>query len=197
MGNASPKLAPASGDGDAARTALQTDLPKLIIKSRIGRGRFMKTYLCSTADLSNATSHSSVVVKAYVKQEAGEDLRRAEAQLSTIAHALAAADCPNVLPPQRAVDGRRPASTARGATGAAYLMRQHFVNSLRNRLSTRPFLSGVERKWLVCVAAATAAPTPPSSPPSPHSPGTSSCAPSSSATPPGAATATSSRRTPW
>lgn len=31
---------------------------------------------------------------------------------------------------------------------AAYLLRQHFFNNLHDRLSTRPFLSLVEKKWL-------------------------------------------------
>lgn len=37
---------------------------------------------------------------------------------------------------------------------AAYLLRQYFFNNLHDRLSTRPFLSLVEKKWLafqVCV----------------------------------------------
>lgn len=31
---------------------------------------------------------------------------------------------------------------------AAYLLRQFFFNNLHDRLSTRPFLSPVEKKWL-------------------------------------------------
>lgn len=31
---------------------------------------------------------------------------------------------------------------------AAYLLRQYFFNNLHDRLSTRPFLSLVEKKWL-------------------------------------------------
>lgn len=31
---------------------------------------------------------------------------------------------------------------------AAYLVRQYFFNNLHDRLSTRPFLSLIEKKWL-------------------------------------------------
>jgi len=31
---------------------------------------------------------------------------------------------------------------------AAYLLRQYFFHNLHDRLSTRPFLSFVEKKWL-------------------------------------------------
>lgn len=31
---------------------------------------------------------------------------------------------------------------------AAYLLRQYFFNNLHDRLSTRPFLSLIEKKWL-------------------------------------------------
>ena len=31
---------------------------------------------------------------------------------------------------------------------AAYLLRQYFFNNLHDRLSTRPFLNLVEKKWL-------------------------------------------------
>lgn len=51
-------------------------------------------------------------------------------------HALA--DVPNALPYQRAIETET----------NGYLVRQYFYNSLYDRLSTRPFLEDIEKKWL-------------------------------------------------
>eukprot|EP00620_Florenciella_sp_RCC1587_P002922 CAMPEP_0182595358 /NCGR_PEP_ID=MMETSP1324-20130603/82070_1 /TAXON_ID=236786 /ORGANISM="Florenciella sp., Strain RCC1587" /LENGTH=374 /DNA_ID=CAMNT_0024812949 /DNA_START=18 /DNA_END=1138 /DNA_ORIENTATION=- len=54
---------------------------------------------------------------------------------------------PNVLPYQRTVVGVPRKST--GSAIAGYVIRQHFYTNLYDRLSTRPFLSLVEKKWIV------------------------------------------------
>lgn len=41
------------------------------------------------------------------------------------------------------------ASQHRGAGTPAYLMRQHLLGTLSDRLSTRPFLTDTEKRWLV------------------------------------------------
>lgn len=41
------------------------------------------------------------------------------------------------------------ASQHRGAGTPAYLLRQHLLGTLSDRLSTRPFLTGIEKRWLV------------------------------------------------
>lgn len=40
-------------------------------------------------------------------------------------------------------------SQHRGAGTPAYLLRQHLLSTLSDRLSTRPFLSDIEKRWLV------------------------------------------------
>ena len=50
----------------------------------------------------------------------------------------ALADVPNALPYQRAIETET----------NGYLVRQFFYNSLYDRLSTRPFLEDIEKKWL-------------------------------------------------
>lgn len=47
-------------------------------------------------------------------------------------------DCPNVLPYARAVETER----------AGYLLRQWVASNLYDRISTRPFLSSVEKRWI-------------------------------------------------
>lgn len=53
---------------------------------------------------------------------------------------------PNVLPYQRWLISQRP--MVKGSGVPCFLIRQHFLSNLYDRMSTRPFLSAVEKKWI-------------------------------------------------
>ena len=97
---------------------LSRDLPNYIRKNSLGRGKFMKSYLCKVAD------GVPVVVKVFVRSEADndKDIEIAKEGISTIQKKLNSLDHPNVLPYQRAIEGKalrgRPPS-------AGYVVRQH------------------------------------------------------------------------
>ncbi|KAM7259635.1 hypothetical protein ACFE04_015376 [Oxalis oulophora] len=111
------------------------DLPSsynLVLKEVLGRGRFLKSILCKHDE-------GLVLVKVYFKR--GGDsiaLREYERRLAQIKDTLCTIDHSHVWPFQLWQETDK----------AAYLLRQHFFNNLHDRLSTRPFLSLVEKRWL-------------------------------------------------
>ncbi|KAK1551170.1 hypothetical protein Q3G72_031342 [Acer saccharum] len=110
------------------------DLPSsynLVLKEVLGRGRFFKSILCKHDE-------GLVLVKVYFKRGDYIDLREYERRLSHIKETFRALDHPHVWPFQFWQETDK----------AAYLLRQYFFNNLHDRLSTRPFLSLVEKKWL-------------------------------------------------
>ncbi|KAJ4708550.1 Kinase family protein [Melia azedarach] len=110
------------------------DLPSsynLVLKEVLGRGRFFKSILCKHDE-------GLVLVKVYFKRGEYIDLREYERRLSHIKETFRAIDHPHVWPFQFWQETDK----------AAYLLRQYFFNNLHDRLSTRPFLSLVEKKWL-------------------------------------------------
>ncbi|KAL3532546.1 hypothetical protein ACH5RR_006067 [Cinchona calisaya] len=110
------------------------DLPSsynLVLKEVLGRERFLKSILCKHDE-------GLVMVKVYFKRGDSIDLRDYERRLSQIHHVFTGLDHPHVWPFQFWLETDK----------AAYLLRQFFFNNLHDRLSTRPFLSLVEKKWL-------------------------------------------------
>ncbi|CAA3026652.1 probable serine threonine- kinase vps15 isoform X1 [Olea europaea subsp. europaea] len=110
------------------------DLPSsynLVLKEVLGRGRFLKSILCKHDE-------GLVLVKVYFKRGDSIVLREYERRLFQIRDKLSNLDHPHVWPFQFWLETDK----------AAYLLRQYFFNNLHDRLSTRPFLSHVEKKWL-------------------------------------------------
>lgn len=110
------------------------DLPSsynLVLKEVLGRGRFFKSILCKHDE-------GLVLVKVYFKRGDFIDLTDYERRLSQIKEIFRALDHPHVWPFQFWQETDK----------AAYLLRQYFFNNLHDRLSTRPFLNLVEKKWL-------------------------------------------------
>nr|KYP45598.1 Serine/threonine-protein kinase ppk19 [Cajanus cajan] len=110
------------------------DLPStynLVLKEVLGRGRFLKSIQCKHDE-------GLVLVKVYFKRGDFLDLSHYERSLSQIKGIFSSIPHPHVWPFQFWLETDK----------AAYLLRQHFFHNLHDRLSTRPFLSFVEKKWL-------------------------------------------------
>ncbi|KAK3016471.1 hypothetical protein RJ639_007720 [Escallonia herrerae] len=110
------------------------DLPSsynLVLKEVLGRGRFLKSIQCKHDE-------GLVIVKVYFKRGDSIDLREHERRLAQIRETFGGLEQPHVWPFQFWIETDK----------AAYLLRQYFFNNLHDRLSTRPFLSRVEKKWL-------------------------------------------------
>ncbi|BBG96805.1 protein kinase family protein / WD-40 repeat family protein [Prunus dulcis] len=110
------------------------DLPSsynLVLKEVLGRGRFFKSIECKHDE-------GLVLVKVYFKRGDSIDLREYERRLFHIKETFRALDHPHIWPFQFWQETDK----------AAYLVRQYFFNNLHDRLSTRPFLSLIEKKWL-------------------------------------------------
>ncbi|KAA8523187.1 hypothetical protein F0562_009610 [Nyssa sinensis] len=110
------------------------DLPSsynLVLKEVLGRGRFLKSIQCKHDE-------GLVLVKVYFKRGDSINLREYERRLSKIREIFRGLEHSHVWPFQFWLETDK----------AAYLLRQYFFNNLHDRLSTRPFLSLVEKKWL-------------------------------------------------
>ncbi|XAR53396.1 Non-specific serine/threonine protein kinase [Bertholletia excelsa] len=110
------------------------DLPSsynLVLKEVLGRGRFLKSIQCKHDE-------GLVLVKVYFKRGDSIDLREYERRLAQIRDIFRGLEHPHCWPFQFWLETDK----------AAYLLRQYFLSNLHDRLSTRPFLSIVEKKWL-------------------------------------------------
>ncbi|XP_010438306.1 PREDICTED: phosphoinositide 3-kinase regulatory subunit 4-like [Camelina sativa] len=110
------------------------DLPSsynLVLKEVLCRGRFLKSIQCKHDE-------GLVVVKVYFKRGDSIDLRDYERHLVKIKDVFLSLEHPHVWPFQFWQETDK----------AAYLVRQYFYSNLHDRLSTRPFLNLVEKKWL-------------------------------------------------
>ncbi|KXX83389.1 Serine/threonine-protein kinase ppk19 [Madurella mycetomatis] len=104
------------------------ELADLVYEKSMGSARFMKSI--------RARNHDGVVIaKVFVKPY---PMSLDQYKQDIIRERRALADVPNAFPYQRAVETET----------NGYLVRQYFYNSLYDRLSTRPFLEDVEKKWL-------------------------------------------------
>lgn len=137
MGNASYR--PGNANVPDHRSHFQIDLPKFIIQKRIGNGKFMKTYLVKVDGVEGVP----LVVKVYMKLPE-EDLQTVAMELSNLWKTISPSRYPNLLPYQMWIK-----SSQRGKVTPVYLIRQFVHANLHDRLSTRPFLTDVEKRWLM------------------------------------------------
>lgn len=99
--------------------------------------RFLKTVQCRHKD-------GPVVVKIYVKWRQGVSLEKHARDLRRLRACVNCRSMCNVLPYQRlteSIPGKKYAS--------AFLIRQYMASNLYDRLSTRPLLKDVEKRWIV------------------------------------------------
>ena len=135
------------------RIYFQTDLPKFILSnnSRIGNGKFMKTYVAKVDGIS-------IVVKVFMryiddssnfenKSSEVDIISSVERHLSHIWKTLSPARYPNLLPYELWIKSTNKLSKTNYAP--VYLMRQYMYSNLHDRLLTRPFLTYVEKLWLI------------------------------------------------
>ncbi|TEA20803.1 Serine/threonine-protein kinase VPS15 [Colletotrichum sidae] len=105
------------------------ELADLLYEKSIGNARFMKSI--------RARHHDGVaLVKVLVKPYTPLSLEKYRLEIERQRSALA--DVPNALGFQRIVETET----------NGYLVRQYLYNSLYDRMSTRPFLEDIEKKWL-------------------------------------------------
>ncbi|KAG5106365.1 hypothetical protein JHK82_043335 [Glycine max] len=97
----------------------------LVLKEVLGRGRFFKSIQCKHDE-------GLVLVKVYFK--------RGDSSISPITSAVSLRSNTSSPPSITLTSGP--------FRKAAYLLRQYFFHNLHDRLSTRPFLSLIEKKWL-------------------------------------------------
>ncbi|KAK0643680.1 hypothetical protein B0T16DRAFT_187758 [Cercophora newfieldiana] len=104
------------------------ELADLVYEKSIGTARFMKSI--------RARHHDGVVLVKVLIKPYQMSLEKYKQEIIRERRALA--DVPNALPYQRAIETET----------NGYLVRQFCYNSLYDRLSTRPFLEDIEKKWL-------------------------------------------------
>lgn len=127
------------------------DLPKFIFQSRVGNGKFMKTFLLRV-------DSSPVLVKVYLAPiDLNKDtLLSYVIQLSHYFKTLSPSKCPNLMPYQIWLQPNNPNSGVGLLPGGnkvklapIYLIRQYFSSNLNDRLRSRPFLVHIEKLWFV------------------------------------------------
>ncbi|KAI1503897.1 hypothetical protein F5X99DRAFT_79519 [Biscogniauxia marginata] len=105
------------------------ELADLVHERSIGNARFMKSIRARHHD---GVALAKVTVKPYTEcslKEYGDKILEEKHKLK---------DVPNALGFERAFETQ----------GNAYLVRQYIYSSLYDRMSTRPFLEDIEKKWL-------------------------------------------------
>ena len=98
-----------------------------------GGGRFLKTYLCVQED------GGRVIVKQYLKRDQTPHLDKYAKKIQRLDSAVRKLKIPHALPYEDALETDR----------AAYLVRQCLYSSLQDRISSHPFLTHVEKRWIV------------------------------------------------
>ncbi|EFN54741.1 hypothetical protein CHLNCDRAFT_134632 [Chlorella variabilis] len=101
-------------------------------KDSLGGGRFFKSSLCVHDD------GGLVVVKVYAKRSDTPELRPYRERLLGMRGALAGLDDSHAWPVQRVYESER----------AAFLVRQYLHANLAQRITTRPFLTLIEKRWI-------------------------------------------------
>ncbi|KAJ6463912.1 hypothetical protein C8R45DRAFT_1220032 [Mycena sanguinolenta] len=111
---------------DSFVAELGTDV---IYEKSLGSSRFLKTVKCRH-------SNGYMVIKIFIKPDPGLSLRNYHRRLKVDREALA--DIANVYNYQSFVETDK----------AGYIIRQWIASNLYDRISTRPFLSMIEKKWI-------------------------------------------------
>ncbi|KNC97679.1 VPS15 protein kinase [Spizellomyces punctatus DAOM BR117] len=127
MGNTVSSATPRSAS--AGIDSYVSELSDVRYEKSLGSGHFMKTIRCKHRE-------GLVVVKIFIKPDAGISLRKYVQELKAERDILL--DIPNAFPYQRIIETDR----------AAYMIRQHLYSNLYDRISTRPFLASIEKKWI-------------------------------------------------
>ncbi|KAF9516566.1 hypothetical protein BS47DRAFT_1371689 [Hydnum rufescens UP504] len=127
MGNtASGATARTGGALDSYVSELGADI---IYEKSLGSSRFLKT-------VRGRHRNGPVIVKMFIKHDPMLSLRTYQKRLKAEREALT--DIPNIYNYQSFLETER----------AGYIIRQWLANNLYDRISTRPFLSLVEKKWI-------------------------------------------------
>lgn len=105
------------------------EMSDLTYEKSLGNARFMK---CIRAKHKDGLVIVKVVMKPYATMRLGKYVKTILAERKELA------EIPNALGYHRIVET--------GTNG--YLVRQHMYSSLYDRMSTRPFLEDIEKKWL-------------------------------------------------
>ncbi|KAG6380174.1 hypothetical protein JVT61DRAFT_8263 [Boletus reticuloceps] len=114
-----------------ALDALVSELtPDIVYEKSIGQARFLKTVRCRHRN-------GPLVVKIFIKHDPAISLRAYHRKQKVDRDALQ--DIPNVYTHQAFVETDK----------AGFLIRQWIASNLYDRISTRPFLSVIEKKWIV------------------------------------------------
>ena len=109
----------------------------LIFDSSLGSTRFLKVAKARHNFIGSKNSDQKlVVVKVFTTQDQGVELKHDRDKLEEIKRTLEGS--PNCLPFQRAFYTER----------AGFMVRQYVKDSLYDRISTRPFLLNIEKKWI-------------------------------------------------
>ncbi|TFK19255.1 ARM repeat-containing protein [Coprinopsis marcescibilis] len=103
--------------------------PDIIYERSLGTSRFLKTVKCKHRN-------GYLVVKIFVKPDPGLSLRNYHRRLKIDKEALT--DIANIYNYQAFVETEK----------AGYIIRQWVASNLYDRISTRPFLSMVEKRWI-------------------------------------------------
>ncbi|KAG9325386.1 hypothetical protein KVV02_002622 [Mortierella alpina] len=127
MGNSVSTFTPSAAT--AGIDSYVSELGDIHYEKSLGSARFMKT-------IRGRQKEGSVVVKIFVKLETGFSLKRIARILNEERESLS--DVPNVMAFQKVLETDR----------AGYLIRQYFFSSLYDRISTRPFMNLIEKKWI-------------------------------------------------
>ncbi|KAI8600438.1 hypothetical protein EDD21DRAFT_323004 [Dissophora ornata] len=127
MGNSVSTVTPSAAT--AGIDSYVSELGDIHYEKSLGSARFMKT-------IRGRQKEGSVVVKIFVKPETGYSLKRIARILNEERESLA--DVPNAIAFQKVLETER----------AGYLIRQYFFSSLYDRISTRPFMNLIEKKWV-------------------------------------------------
>ncbi|KAI5806711.1 hypothetical protein DFH27DRAFT_498379 [Peziza echinospora] len=106
-----------------------SELSDYSYEKSLGSARFLKT-------IRARRRKSTAVVKVFLKPGPGYSLKRYLGQIEREKTALTGVL--NALPYQKIIETER----------AGYLIRQNLYSSLYDRISTRPFLEEIEKKWI-------------------------------------------------
>ncbi|KAL1709450.1 hypothetical protein EV121DRAFT_252818 [Schizophyllum commune] len=101
----------------------------VVYDKSLGAARFLKTVKCRHPN-------GFLVVKIFIKPDPGLSLRTYARRLKVEREALS--ELPNIYSYQSFVETER----------AGYIIRQYVASNLYDRISTRPFLSPIEKKWI-------------------------------------------------
>ncbi len=131
----------------ALTTILNVYVQQVVITSKLAEGKFLKSYRCKAGGIG-------YVIKVYTHRDANEDLldwcEKFTKKLAAICSSLDPIDHPNLLPYQRwMLSTKQPGYQRVAQPQQVYLIREYAHSNLYDRLSTRPFLTRIEKRWII------------------------------------------------